>query len=202
MAIVGFAGSRSLASRFSTLVSACVRSVLASGRTVASGCAAGADAYALSAVPASSASSLSVFAVGTSAGRGFPGATVPDAVLRARCAGASVLWLAGGGLRLFGLRDRLLARSRALVSFVASGGAGSALVCFVSGGLSSSPGTWYTVRLALDAGLPVVVFPCGCSESCFPDSLPTVGSVSFAPAGGSGCWSGGFRAAASQPSLA
>lgn len=51
-AVVVFSGSRSLPVSAAPLVAAVVRSVLAAGRSVAVGCAAGADRYVRSAAPA------------------------------------------------------------------------------------------------------------------------------------------------------
>lgn len=71
----------------------------------------------------------------------------------------SVLWWAGGKGGDSSLVSRLRGRSRRLVREVAASGRRRGLVAFVSGGWSSSPGSWATVREAVQAGVPVVVFP-------------------------------------------
>lgn len=222
-AVVGFFGSRGLPSVGAAggLVSRVVGAVVSSGRSVAVGCASGGDAAALSArlalpfPPSRSRSALSVFAVGGPGGAGFWRCSAVSVVSRAAAlavspgfglsAPVSVRWWAGGaaGVRL---GARLAARSAALVRAVAAGGSGSGLVGFVSGGWSASPGSWRSVGLALAAGLPVVVFPVGCSVSCFPASFAPcrawpsprgVGPrlpVSWVPAAASGVWARGWRA--------
>lgn len=192
--VVGFVGSRSLPSSAFSLVSRVVRSVVRSGAGVAVGCSAGADSLVLSSA-LSAGGSVSLFAVGgpvasgSSALSGFwSGSCSFLSGVARRC--ASVRWWAGG-LPGVPLRARLSGRSRALVSAVAGSRSGG-LVAFVVGGSSASFGSWACVRLALLAGLPVVVFPVGCSCLCFPSSFSGVGSVGWVVAG-SGVWSGGFR---------
>lgn len=203
MSLVGFVGSRALSPVFASAVSRCVSSVLSSGRAVAVGCASGADAFALSAtlsaLPAPSSSpSLFVFAAFgpggfASAGRASAVPLVSSAFARSVSPGHGlsapvvVRFWAGGGPGV-PLRVRLAARSAALVSAVAGSGPGAGLVAFVSGGPSSSRGSWLAVGRAVAAGLPVVVFPCGCSSACFP----SFGGGSWVPAG-SGPWAGAWR---------
>ena len=205
--VVGFFGSRRLPASASRLVASVVGSVVAAGRRVAVGCALGGDALALAAalpllcsVSSSSAPSLFVFAAFGPGGVGSWRWSAVGLVSLASRFGApgsgvwrpvSVSWWAGGR---GSLRSRLRGRSAALVRFVARGGPGSGLVGFVSGGWSASPGSWSSVRLALAAGLPVVVFPRGCSVSCFPSFFPGVGRVRWVPAASSGVWASGFRA--------
>jgi len=203
MSLVGFVGSRSLSPRFSSLVSRVVRSALSSGRSVAVGCASGADQFALSAalsaLPSSGSSPwLRVFAAFgpgglASAGRASAVPAVLSAAARVGSPGHGlaspvvVSWWAGGGPGV-PLRSRLAARSSALVSSVAAEGSSAGLVAFVSGGPSASRGSWRSVRLAVSAGLPVVVFLCGCSASVLP---PLWGGRWVAA--GSGVWAGGWR---------
>jgi len=84
--------------------------------------------------------------------------------------------------------SRLRARSLALVRFVAGSGSGAGLVAFVSS--PGSRGSFLSVRAAVRAGLPVVVFPVGFAASRLP-VLP--GGGRWVPAASSGVWAGGFR---------
>ena len=198
LGFVGFCGSRALPSSAASLVARVVASVVRSGRGVAVGCASGADAFALSAALASGAR-LSVFAVGGPSGRGFWRCSAFSLVSRAAASGASVSWWAGGRCscpscsgsgsgRCPSLVGRLRRRSLAFVRFVASSGSGAGLVAFVSS--PSSRGSFLSVRAAVRAGLPVVVFPVGFSPSLLP-SLP--GGGRWVPAASSGVWASGWR---------
>ncbi len=189
--VVAFGGSRSLLS--SSLVVPAVRSVLAAGRSVSVGCAAGADALVLRAVLAAGAASrLSVFAVGEESGRGFWRCSALSAVRAAARAGASVSWLAGGPLSL-PLRVRLFARSEACLSAAVAGGPGSAAVFFVRGGPSVSPGSWSVAAAAVRLGLPLFVFPVGESSFVWPGPSWSRVAGEFVPAAASGVWSAAFR---------
>jgi len=213
MSLIGFVGSRSLAPRFSSLVSRVVSSVLSSGRSVAVSCCSGADQFALSAALGSlpapgSAPWLRVFAAFgpgglASAGRFSAVPAVSVAFARSVSPGhglsapVSVRFWAGGGPGV-PLRARLAARSSALVSAVAASGPGAGLVAFVSSGPGRRCGSWRSVRLAAGAGVPVVVFLCGCS----PSVLPPLFGGSWSPAG-SGLWASAWRWAPAgfQPAL-
>lgn len=204
MASVGFVGSRSLSPVFASVVSRVVSLVFSSGRSVAVGCASGADAFALSAalssLPAPGASpSLFVFsAFGpggfASAGRASAVPLVSAAFARSVSPGHGlsapvVVRFWSGGQPGVPLRVRLAARSATLVSAVAGSGPGAGLVAFVAGGLSASRGSWLAVGRAVAAGLPVLVFACGCSPGCFP----SFGRVSWVRSG-SGLWRSAWRA--------
>jgi hypothetical protein len=137
--VVGFSGSRRLASAFRPLVSGVVASVVSGGRSVAVGCAAGADAFVRAAAPAAAVFSVSAFGRGRGA---FAARSV--AFVRAVAAGG-----AGSGLVVF-------PSAPCPVGLVPSA---SASRCF--SGLGS--GSWASAALAAGLGLPVVVFPCGFS---------------------------------------
>ena len=171
VASVALVGSRSLPPAFAPLVGRVVRSVLSSGRSVASGCAAGADSFARSSCVSAGAVPL-VFC----AGAALPG--LPAGACRA---------FAGGPLSL-PLPARLARRSLALVSFVAASGPGAALVAFLGAPPSAGSGSWLAVRAAVSAGLQVVVFCCGFA----PAALPSLAGGSWASAG-PGLWSGAVR---------
>jgi hypothetical protein len=139
-AVVGFSGGRRLSRSFRPLVSSVVAAVLASGRSVAVGCAAGADLFVRVAAPGAV-----VFAV--------PGSGRRPASLFAARSVALVRSVAAGG------------PGSALVVFPASpcpaglSPSAAPLACFC--GLGS--GSWASAAFAVGLGLPVVVFPCGFS---------------------------------------
>jgi len=182
--VVLLAGSRSLPSSFAPLISRVVSALSSAGRSLAVGCASGADALALASCRSLSLSA-SVFAVGTSAGAGFWSGSAPLSLLSAFPA---VRWLAGGPLSL-PLAARLSRRTRAAVAFAAAAPRpGSGAVVFFRS--PSSRGSALAARSAVAAGLPVVAFPC-CGLS--PSALPSLGRGRWAPAGGSAPWRSAFR---------
>lgn len=139
VAVVGFSGSRRLPPPFAPVVSGVVASVLAGGRSIAVGCAAGADAVVRSAAPSAVVFSASAFGAGRAA---FARRSV--ALVRAVSAGGP-----GSGLVVFPAAPcppGLVASARS-----------SACFC----GLGS--GSWASAAFAAGLGLPVVVFPCGFS---------------------------------------
>ena len=185
MSVVAFGGSRGLPASGEPLVRRVVGAVLGAGRSVAVGCAAGADAAVVrSVLSAGAASRLSVFSAFGRGGRGAFGWSAVGVVRAAAVAGARVLWWAGGGPSV-GLVARLLARSAACVRCAAAGGVGSGLVLFVSS--ARSRGSWGAARSAARCGLPVVVFLVGLPVSC----LVSLGRGRWVRAG-SGVWAGGW----------
>ena len=138
-AVVGFSGSRRLSPSFAPAVAGVVGSVLAAGRSVAVGCAPGADAFVRSAAPGALVFSAAAFGSGRGA---FAARSV--ALVRAVAAGGP-----GSGFVVFpgapcpaGLSPS--ARSSA---------------CFCGSG----SGSWASAAFAAGLGLPLVVFPCGFS---------------------------------------
>jgi hypothetical protein len=232
--MVGFCGSRTLpaSATDSALVSRVLGSVLAAlpRRDVAVGCAVGGDALVVSSALALGASSrLRVFAAfgpvsppWPAAGAFAPGASSSvssvSGVAGALATGTSVTWWAGGGPSV-PLAGRLASRSAALVSAVASSGAGRGFVGFVSSpcpaGLGPSPslsacfsgsgsGSWASLALASGLGLPVVVFPVGELASAGPVGALPASWGSWAPLASSGsgsAWSGGFHLVPASPGL-
>jgi hypothetical protein len=200
---VALCGSRSFSGEYVPLVRRVVAELFRAHRSLAVGCCRGADAAALLAAlplarqhgPAHSPV-LEVFAAfGPSAEGAWSQSAVPSVCAASalavspghgQSAPVCVRWLSGGPASV-PLRRRLAARSAVMVRFVASQGPGSGLVVFLGPG--HSPGSWLTIRLALRARLPVVVFPCGCDVSSFPPG------ISWVPAG-SGLWASGLRAVA------
>lgn len=139
LAVVGFSGSRRLPPPFAPVVSGVVASVLAGGRSVAVGCAAGADAFVRAAAPSAAVFSASAFGSGRSA---FARRSV--ALVRAVSVGGP-----GSGLVVFPAAPC----PAGLVPSARS----SACFC----GLGS--GSWASAAFAAGLGLPVLVFPCGFS---------------------------------------
>lgn len=185
--VVAVAGSRGLCPSFAPLVASVVRSVVASGRSVAVGCCVGADSAVLgSGVPVSS---LRVFAAFGAGGVGSCSLSAVSAVSAFAAAGGSVAWWAGGGSSV-ALPVRLSARTGAVV-----GAASVSCVVFFSS--PSSVGSLLACRLAVGRGLPVFAFPCGFAGS----ALPSLGSGAWVAVGGSGVWSSAWRWVSSQVSL-
>jgi hypothetical protein len=167
MSAIYFGGSRSLV--FSLMPGQVVRAVLASGHVVHVGCSVGADQQVIQSVLAAGGQSfLVVFAVFAAIGQGgaqsalgaWSGSAVCS-VYQAACVGASVRWLAGGGLQL-PLVARLIRRSQAALAGCA------ASVFFLSS--PSSRGSLVVASHAVAAGQPVYAFcaslpnsPRGCS---------------------------------------
>lgn len=193
---VVLAGSRSLyepAAEFSSWLAA---ELVRLGFPLSVGCAPGADSDFISgalSVPGG-ASLLSVFAVGSRGGAGFPidlmpsSASVPPWVVQASVAGASVHWLAGGPLS-FPLRVRLARRTRAAVMSASV----AAVLVF---GSPFSRGTQLAGQVAVARGLPVFAF----AFNFMPARLPSLGAGSWVPArllSGLACW--GWSS--SQPAL-
>lgn len=175
-ALVGFCGSRSLASVFSPLVSSCVSSVAVSGRGVAVGCASGADAFVRRACSAAGVFSASSFG----SGRGSFAAR-SAAFVRAVAASGS-----GCGLVTF-------VSASCPVGLLPSS---SASCCFAGFG----SGCWASVALAVGLGVTVVVFPCVPASVSPLSVLPASWSGSWISAG-SGVWSSGFRFVPSSAAL-
>jgi hypothetical protein len=172
-----FGGSRVCQSQ--ALVSRVVGAWLASGGSVSTGCATGADALVVSSCLAWSslagsggAGQLSVFAAFGPGGRGSWFRSSVAGVQAAAAAGAQVSWCAGGELGL-PLSVRLFRRSWAALC-----GCNSA-VFFEPG-----PGSLSVATAAVGRGLPVFVFSTSapaCLRGCGGCWVPGV----FA---GLGCW--------------
>ena len=202
--VVMLCGSRSLPVASRPRVGAAVSALLGSGARLAVGCAAGADAAAVSAaLAAGAAPRLVLCAVGGPSGLGFAGrVSAPGGVRAAVAAGAAVRWWAGGPPAL-GLRARLARRSLACVRLAAAGGPGSGLVAFVAQlppralGAGAWPacgsGSWSSAAAAARLGLSVVVVPVGPLAGVPLSALPALpGGGSWSPVA-AGALSGGFR---------
>ena len=166
--LVGFTGSRTLPASWSSQVSAVVTSVQVSGRKMAVGCAAGADALVRDAAPGALVFSVSggVFGSGRSA--------------FARRSAALVQVVAGSGA------------GAGFVGFVAGPcpaglvPSSSSSACFQGFG----SGSWASLALAAGLGLPVIIFWC----SSAPVSLPSSWG-SWVPAAQAGPFASGWRLA-------
>ena len=186
MSTVGFFGSRALGADQAGSIEACVARFAAAGRTMATGCATGADAYALAAALRSAGPSRTVvFAAFDRSGVGSWRQSNVEGVQAAASAGATVHWLAGGPLTNR-LVWRLVNRSRAMVDSLDAAGYDehSGIVGWVTGAPPRSPGSWGTVKVAIARGLRCVVFPVGWPAASMP--LPARGAWVQA---GSGIWS-------------
>lgn len=137
--VVGFSGSRRLSPSFAPAVAGVVGSVLAAGRSVAVGCAPGADAFVRSAALGALVFSVAAFGSGRGA---FAARSV--ALVRAVAAGGS-----GSGFVVF-------PSAPCPVGLVPSRHPSA---CFC--GLGS--GSWASAAFAAGLGVPLVVFPCGFS---------------------------------------
>lgn len=212
VAFVAFSGQRRGPAASSPLVGEAVRSVLASGRGVAVGCAAGVDSAAVAAaVAAGAAARLAVFcAFGPSGLGALPGSSAsPASFLPVVAAGGSVSWWAGGGPGVVGSgrgvpppTARLVGRSLACVRFATRSGFGCGLVAFVAGPPPSpfaparpggwpscGSGSWASAGAAALLGLPVVLFPVGVAGPL--PALPGAPGA-WVPAAASGLWSAAF----------
>jgi hypothetical protein len=175
--VVAVAGSRSLPPGGAPRVAGVARLLVAVGASLVVGCAVGADATVVAAVPLAALRILAAF------GPGGAGAWAGSAVAAVRAfaaAGGAVVWWAGGGPAV-PLRARLAARTRAVVANASAG-----LVVFF--GSPASRGSVLAAQLAAARGLPVVAFPLGLA----PAQLPLLGCGSWVPAGGSAGWAGAW----------
>jgi proteasome lid subunit RPN8/RPN11 len=163
-----------------------VQAVAAAGHTIVTGCAVGGDQQVIAACLAQGlASRLIIFAAFGSNGVGaWKGSAVAE-VLAAAQAGASVQWWAGGGPG-FALVPRLKQRSQAAVQFVAADTGTRGAVAFV--GSTSSPGTWSTIRQAIGANIPSVVF----QSPKLLQNLAQFPNGTWLPAG-AGVWAAGWK---------
>lgn len=184
--VVAVAGSRSLAGAGLALVGPVCRSVLASGRSLVVGCAVGADAAALAAVPPSAARCFAAFGPG---GAGAWRGSAVSAVAGFAAQGGAVSWLAGGPLSV-ALPARLASRTSAVVGAASVG----LVVFFASPG---SRGSALAARLAVGRGLSVFAFACDFQASL----LPPLGAGAWVPVCGAGAWSSAFRWVPGQAGL-
>jgi len=150
--LVGVVGSRSLPVSFAPLVSSVVSGFLSRGYRVASGGAVGADSFALSALLQQGAASSGVIFSAWQSASGFPSLVQPQ-VSQFLASGGQVIWGSGSiGAQRQQVVSALLGRNRRLVS------ASSVVVAFFYG---QSRGSLYTVRQAVNQGIPVIVYLCG-----------------------------------------
>lgn len=158
--LAGVIGSRSLPASFAPLVSHVVSLLLSRGYSIASGGAVGADSFAIEAVIQRGTSARGIIYSAWASASGFPSLVQPQ-VSRFLASGGQVVW---GSCSVGALRQEavsaLLGRNRRLVS------ASSVIVAFLHG---SSRGSLYTVRQAVEQGVPVIVFLCGGGASLPPD---------------------------------
>lgn len=137
--VVGFSGGRRLSPVFRPLVAGAVSAVLAAGRSVAVGCASGADSFVRVAAPAAVVFSAASFGVGRAS--------------FARRSVALVRFVASGGPG----SGFVVFPSAPCPPALAPSACSSACFC------GSGSGSWASAALAAGLGLPLVVFPCGFS---------------------------------------
>lgn len=174
MPTVGFYGSRGLPASYAGAIAAAVTRFAGAGRTIATGCAVGADAYALAAALLSGGPGRTeVYCAFDSSGAGSWAQSNVAGVQAAAAAGASVHWLAGGPLA-YRLVWRLKNRSMAMVRSLSALGYDehSGVVGWVTKPPPGSPGSWGTVREAIARGLRCVVFPIGWDVRLAPIYAP------------------------------
>jgi predicted Rossmann fold nucleotide-binding protein DprA/Smf involved in DNA uptake len=180
---IHFGGSRNLPT--SPVLKQVVQAVIQSGQAVHVGCAIGADQQVIQAAM-SSPSFLFVFASFASSGAGAWSGSASSWVHAAAHHGASVSWLAGGGLRV-PLVGRLMGRSRAALAGC------SASVFFLAG--PSSRGSLAVAGHAVAAGQPVFVFCPVCPQA----PRGCIGQWQSSQLLGFSCWQ--WQPAAVQQSL-
>lgn len=186
--VVAVAGSRALSPAGLALVQRVARVLVASGRSLSVGCAVGADAAALAAVPPSAARCFAAFGPAPACAGAWRGSAAPAVAGFAR-AGGAVVWWAGGPMSV-ALPARLAARTAAVV------GAAS-VSCVVFFGSPSSRGSVLAASLAVGRGLPVFAFPVGFVGS----ALPSLGPGSWVPVNGRGVWGLAWRWVPAQSGL-
>ncbi len=178
MRIVGVIGSRSLPLRYAEHVGAVVEDLLGRKNQIASGGAVGADEYCLAyLVHIGEADKATVYSP-WSTYEGFP---VKVRVLSRQFKeyGGSIVWGSLRGQEEYAIvRAGLLQRNLRLIDAV------TGIVAFLHG---DSHGTLFTLRKALNAHLPVVIF-------CIDRRLPEFANIKWKPLICGGCWDGAYKA--------
>lgn len=190
-------GSRSLSPRWARAVWSLVALLRRAGCGVSVGCAAGADALAVSACLGGFPSSRwSLFCVGAASGAGFWSGSAPLGLLRqAAAAGVPVVWSAGGGPSV-PPRARLLRRSLAALAGCQLG------VWFLASPVAS--GSLAVAAQAARRGVSVAAVACGFAGA--PAPLAGAGGwvagslCGWRPPAGVSVWFW-LRAAPAQPLL-
>ena len=176
--IVGVIGSRSLPLCYAEHVGAVVEDLLKRKNQIASGGAVGTDEYCLAyLVHIGEADKGTVYSP-WSTYEGFP---VKVRVLSRQFKeyGGSIVWGSLRGQEEYAIvRAGLLARNMRLIEAV------TGIVAFLHG---DSNGTIFTLRKALNAHLPVVIF-------CIDRQLPEFPNIKWKPLLCGGCWDGAYKA--------
>jgi predicted Rossmann fold nucleotide-binding protein DprA/Smf involved in DNA uptake len=175
---IGVIGSRSLGFEYVNKVGQVVDDLLERGFYIASGGAIGTDQFCLERLISSGNSDkCSIFSAWKNYA-GFP-AKVRPFVREARQNGATLFWgLSQGKEPQAMVRMALLKRNERLVE------ACYGLVAFINAG---SRGSVFTIKKAVKAHLPLVVFPVNCE-------LPRFTNVKWVELRCGGIWDGGFKA--------
>jgi hypothetical protein len=202
MATIGFSGSRGLMNAHIThILERVIPLIIADGRSIAVGCAIGADAEVIdTAQKLGMVEKLTIFAIFGAQGNGqAKKVSNVQGVSNAARGGAAVVWHAGGNPQL-SPNARLVQRSLAMVNYVATQGPHSGIIAFAQvppkktfngSGLwqSTGSGTWSTCGAAAQLGLPVIVFQIG-----WFGNLPELPGPrgKWCQAGKSGVWADGW----------
>jgi hypothetical protein len=175
--VAGVVGSRSLPFEYVGKVGDVTEDLINRGFHIASGGALGTDQFCLERVFASgNASKCSIFSAWQNY-KGFP-VKVRPYIRDARQAGATIFWGLAQGQEPQGLiKFALLKRNEKLVN------ACYGLLAFL---MPSSRGTLFTISKAVQAKIPVVVFPIGCE-------LPHFSNVKWVPLRCGGVYEGAFK---------
>ena len=175
---VGVVGARSLGHQFSDKVGLVVEDLLSRGFRVSTGGAIGADEYCLSRLVHIGYAGKGTIYAPWKDFSGFP-AKVRALVRQFKQYGGSILWGDASGREEYPvIRTALLARNLRLIE------ACHGITAFLHG---ESRGSLFTLRKAVSARLPIVVF-------AFDRALPEFPEVRWKALKCGGCWEGGFKA--------
>ena len=176
--VIGVIGSRSLSHNKSTLVGAVTEDLLNRSFHIATGGAVGADEYCLNHLVHIGLADHGTLYSPWKDYSGFP-VKVRALTRQFREYKGSIIWGNSSGKEEYSIvRTALLQRNLRLVEAV------DGIVAFLQG---KSNGTVFTLRKAVQAHLPVVVF-------AFETTLPSFNVVKWKALKCGGCWEGAFKA--------
>lgn len=176
--VIGVIGSRSLPTGWAERVGAVTEDLLGRGCNIASGGAVGTDEYCVSHLVHIGESSRGALYAPWSTYEGFP-VKVRALTRQFKDYGGAIIWGCLRGQEEYAVvRTGLLQRNMRLIEAV------TGVVAFLYG---ESRGTLFTLRKALAAHLPVVIF-------CVERELPEFANIKWKPLRCGGCWDGAFKA--------
>ncbi len=175
---IGVIGSRSLPLEWADRVGTVTEDLLGRGCHIASGGAVGTDEFVLSHLVHIGESARGTLYSPWSTYEGFP-VKVRSLTRQFKDFGGSIIWGTVRGQEEYSVvRTALLQRNMRLIDAV------TGIVAFLFG---ESRGTLFTLRKALGAHLPVVIF-------CVDRPLPEFPNIKWKPLICGGCWDGAFKA--------